>query len=415
MNNHPITHIEQQSPSLYYGDFHIHIGATSEGRPVKMSGSRSLTFENIAHEAADKKGLHLIGIIDCHAPGVQKDIEDLLLAGEMTEHPDGGIRYKNTTIMLGAEIEVREGSGSAHVLCYMPSFYAMKHFSQWMSAHIRNMSLSTQRIYVDARTLQAETMSHGGLFIPAHIFTPHKSIFGSCTKEMASILDLDSVDGVELGLSADTCMAERLSELDRFSFLTNSDAHSLNKIAREYNALALHDASFKEWSMALRDQQGCRIAANYGLNPQLGKYHRTTCLNGHLLAYEEAQQAALNPAWERSFRCLVCGSKRLVRGVHDRIEAIADRSEDLAKVASQQKPPYHYQIPLEYIPGIGSKTLEKLLAVFHTEMNVLHQATVEQLRDVIGSELAERLHAARSGEVKIQSGGGGIYGRIERG
>ena len=167
--------------------------------------------------------------------------------------------------------------------------------------------------------------------------------------------------------------------------------------------------------MALRDQQGCRIAANYGLNPQLGKYHRTTCLNGHLLAHEEAQQAALNPAWERSFRCLVCGSKRLVRGVHDRIEAIADRSEDLAKVASQQKPPYHYQIPLEYIPGIGSKTLEKLLAVFHTEMNVLHQATVEQLRDVIGSELAERLHAARSGEVKIQSGGGGIYGRIERG
>ncbi|WP_195571099.1 endonuclease Q family protein [Paenibacillus sp. 1001270B_150601_E10] len=414
MNKQPEHQIEHASPAVYYGDFHIHIGATSEGKPVKMSGSRNLTFEQIAYEAADRKGLQLIGIIDCHAPGVLKDIEQLLQSGEMSEHPDGGIRYKDTTIMLGTEIEVREGAGSAHVLCYLPNYYAMKHFSEWMSFHIRNITLSTQRIYVDARTLQAETMSHGGIFIPAHVFTPHKSVFGNCTAKMGNILDLESVDAIELGLSADTGMAERLSELDRFPFLTNSDAHSLKKIAREYNALMLQEASFKEWSLALHAKEQRCIAGNYGLNPLLGKYHRTTCINGHLVEKEEAALIMRKPGLERHFVCPICGSKRLIRGVYDRIEVIADRNEEEAICKAKNRPPYHYQIPLEYIPGVGAKTLEKLLHVFRTEMNVLHEASLDALEQTVGADVAARIHAARSGDVSIQSGGGGVYGRMER-
>lgn len=68
-----------------YTDLHIHIGRTSRGEAVKISGSRDLTFENIAREASDRKGIHLLGVIDCHSPVVQMDIEQLLENGTMSE------------------------------------------------------------------------------------------------------------------------------------------------------------------------------------------------------------------------------------------------------------------------------------------------------------------------------------------
>lgn len=385
----------------FYGDFHIHIGSTSAGAPVKISASRNLTFKGIAHEASERKGLDLIGIIDCHAPGVLADIDRLLECGEMTALPDGGIRYGRTTIMLGVELELREaGYGPAHVLCYMPTYEAMRHFSEWMSKYIRNMNLSTQRIYVPWRELQEETAARGGLFIPAHVFTPHKSVYGSCAERLAAVADLSLVDAVELGLSADTAMASRLSELDPFPFLSNSDAHSLQKIAREYNELHLLQPSFQEWAMALRRKNGRCIAANYGFNPLLGKYHKTTCINGHLLV-DEAEKA-----------CPICGSTRRINGVADRIDAIADRSELEAREAVHTRPPYHEQIPLEHIPGIGPKVLDRLIVHFGSEMNVLHHATLEELQAVVPEVIAERIVYGRAGKLQVRTGGGGNYGKI---
>ncbi|MGZ9586841.1 endonuclease Q family protein [Paenibacillus marinisediminis] len=385
----------------YYGDFHIHIGATSSGSPVKISGSRNLTFEAIAHEASERKGLDLIGIIDCHAPGVLQDIAQLLDNGEMIELSGGGIRYRRTTIMLGTEIELKEpGFGPAHVLCYMPTFEAMQHFSAWLSRHIRNMNLSTQRAYVTWRELQEETAARGGVFIPAHIFTPHKSLYGSCCDRITDVADTVLIDGVELGLSADTAMASHLSELDSYSFLTNSDAHSLAKIAREYNALQLAEPTFSEWEKALRQDKGRCVAANYGLNPLLGKYHRTTCINGHLMPNADLAS------------CPSCGSARQIAGVADRIDRIADRSEAEVQQQALHRPPYIHQVPLEYIPGIGPRVLNRLLDQYGTEMNVLHCATPSQLTDTVGEVLAERIVSAREGRLIIQSGGGGKYGKV---
>ncbi|WP_309137851.1 endonuclease Q family protein [Paenibacillus sp. SC116] len=307
--------------STYYADLHVHIGATSEGRPVKISASRNLTFEAISREAADRKGIDLIGIIDAQSPGVLADIDRLIAQGEMEELPQGGIRYKNTTILLGSEIEIKpSGKGTAHVLCYMPSLEAMKRFSQWMSAHMRNIHLSTQRIYVEAEQLQQEVAAYGGVFVPAHIFTPHKSIYGSCTDRMEEVLDMQLVDAVEVGLSADRDMAARISELDPFPLLTNSDAHSLSKIGREYNAFRMAEPNFAEWCKVLRKQEGRSVASNYGLNPRLGKYHRTTCGNGHFLLEED----------HLSRLCPTCGSKIVIGGVFDRISSIADRSVEEA-------------------------------------------------------------------------------------
>ncbi|WP_135551744.1 endonuclease Q family protein [Paenibacillus cymbidii] len=393
----------QAGPALadYYVDLHIHIGRSGKGDPVKISGARDLTFPNIAHESSERKGMDVVGIIDCQSPPVLDDIEALLESGEMESIEGGGIRYRRTTVLLGSEIEVRDpGFGPAHLLVYMPALADMRSFSSWMSRHMRNVTLSSQRIYVTARELQREALDRGGIMIPAHVFTPHKSVYGSCSSRIADVLDVDRLAAAELGLSSDTEMAGLISELDRLPLVTNSDAHSLGRIGREYNRMTLAAPNFRELVLALAGRDGRRIAANYGLNPRLGKYHRTYCAACESIADEAAIAAE---------RCPYCGSPKLVRGVFDRIRAIADRSEPAIPAT---RPPYCYQVPFEFIPGLGGRMKEKLLARFGTEMNVLHRADEAELRETAGDKVAETIVKARRGELGVISGGGGTYGRI---
>ncbi|TXK83493.1 endonuclease Q family protein [Paenibacillus sp. N3.4] len=385
-----------------YADLHIHIGRSENGQAVKISASNDLTFFNIAHEASARKGMEMIGIIDCQSPSVQDDIERYLDQGEMQEQAGGGIRYRDTTIMLGSEIEVRDpGMGPAHLLAYMPDLSTMQGFTQWMKSHMKNVELSSQRIYVPARVLQEEVLGRGGILIPAHIFTPHKSVYGSSSTRMEHLLDLDGIAAVELGLSADSEMAGLISELDPFTFITNSDAHSLGKIGREYNQIQLAAPTYTELVKALRREDGRGIIANYGLNPRLGKYHRTYC------AKCESIQDETITAVER---CYECGSTKIVRGVMDRILSLADR--DFPNMPSY-RPPYQYQVPLEFIPGLGRKKLDQLLERFGTEMNVLHRTSEEELAGVTGELIASFIVQAREGSLQLEVGGGGKYGKVK--
>ncbi|WP_416212721.1 endonuclease Q family protein [Paenibacillus donghaensis] len=395
------SHDKDQPLKEYYADLHIHIGRTTSGQAVKISGSKDLTFANIAKEAAGRKGMELIGIIDCHSPEVQKDIMDCLHSGEMTELQGGGISYRGTTILLGSEIEIfEEGRGAAHLLAYFPNLPVMQHFTAWMAKHMKNVNLSSQRIYVPARKLQEEIYARGGVMIPAHVFTPHKGIYGNVAPRMSEVLDPAMISGVELGLSADSEMAGLISELDGFTFVTNSDAHSLGKIGREYNRIRMAEPNFDEWVLALNKAKGRGVTANFGLNPRLGKYHRTYCLGcGHIQSGEEAVTGA----------CPHCGSVKKVQGVLDRILDIADREESWNP---PDRPPYHYQIPLEFIPGLGKATMQKLLEHFGTEMSILHRASESELAEVVGSGLAERIVKARNGLLTLTSGGGGTYGKV---
>jgi uncharacterized protein (TIGR00375 family) len=386
----------------YYVDLHIHIGRTEKGQAVKISAANDLTLFNIAHEAAVRKGMEIIGIIDCHSPSVQDDIMTYLDRGEMVEQEGGGIRYRDTAIMLGSEIEVREpGMGPAHLLAYMPDLRTMQGFTQWMKGHMKNVGLSSQRIYVPARVLQEEVLGRGGILIPAHIFTPHKSVYGSATTKMEHLLDLDGISAVELGLSADSDMAGLISELDRFTFVTNSDAHSLGKIGREYNEMTLAAPTYEELVKALYRQEGRGVTANYGLNPRLGKYHRTYC---------SLCEAILDEREETVERCADCGSHKIVRGVMDRILDLSDREQTYFP---PYRPPYHFQVPLEFIPGLGPKKLDQLLRRFGTEMNVLHRTTQEELENEIGEEIASYLVKAREGTLLLEVGGGGRYGKVK--
>ena len=244
-----------------------------------------MNFANIAKECAERKGINVVGIIDCASPYVIEDIENFLKSGDAYEIEDGGIIYKDKVcIILGSEVETSEvnengKTGSAHNCCYFPTLKDIKGFSKEMSTHIKNITLSTQRSDISGYELIDIVEKYNGVLIPAHAFTPHKSYYGNCTKSLKRIFKekYDRIPAIELGLSSDTFLADEISELEDKTYLTNSDAHSLPKIAREYNKILVEDISFKELMKAIRNEDGRKVVANYGLDPKLGKYHRTYC------------------------------------------------------------------------------------------------------------------------------------------
>ncbi len=387
---------------IFACDLHVHIGRSSRGEPVKITAARDLTFENIARECAERKGIQVVGIVDCASPAVLRDIEELLDAGIMRELPGGGIDYAGrVTVILGAEFETTEpGGGPSHHVCYFPRLEQVKAFAAEMQRRVTNLQLSSQQCHMPARELLRICLDYGGLFIPAHSFTPHKSLYGSAGRRGAEIFgDLwEKVPAIELGLSADSYLADRLAELNDKTFVSNSDSHSLPKIAREYQLILMREPSFAELEMALWRRSGRRVAANFGMDPRLGKYHRTFCLDCGWLARGAPPVLA----------CEQCGSTNVVKGVLDRIVEIQDFDEPHSP---PWRAPYRYQVPLQFVPGVGAVTLNRLINTFGSEMAVLHQASEEALASVVGSRIARLIVLAREGKLPLIPGGGGRYGR----
>lgn len=388
--------------STCYADFHIHIGR-AQGRPVKMAAAPSLTLDAVITHAREQKGLDLITLIDGVCTNVLADLHQMNVDGRLAPVAGGGYQCENgLIILLGAEVEVRgPQGGAAHFGCWFPDLDAAAAFNAWLATVQKNPTLSSQRAATDAFTLQEQTRACNGLFIVHHAFTPHKGLYGNCVTHLDEMVVPTLVDAVELGLSADSQMADCLSELSNLSFITNSDAHSLPKIAREYNALEVAAPSFAAVQKACHRLDGHAVTANYGLHPTLGKYHRTRCAD----CGEAWPEAAAN-----GVTVCQCGSRRIIPGVYDRLLDIRDRE---APLHPPHRPPYIYQIPLEYIPSLGAKTMQRLLDAFGTEMTILHHASFEHLSEVVGTDLAVRIDRARTGNVTFVEGGGGTYGKIE--
>lgn len=364
----------------FFMDLHIHIGRTWSGKPVKITGSKNLTLSNIIKEAKERKGMDIIGIIDCHVPEVIAELKQLVRLGEASPLSGGGLSFAGLTLILGTEMEIYDENcqGPIHVLCYFPDIDSMHEFSQWMSHYQKNITLSSQRSYVSAVTLQKKVKELDGLFIPAHIFTPFKSLYGKGVQySLTEVFDPDLIDAVELGLSSDTSMAQQVLELKEYTFLSNSDAHSLAKIGREYQLVSLTEADFKHVALALAGKKGQRILANYGLDPRLGKYH-----------------------------------VEVTRRLKQLLDVQPKNNAAELEVEESQRPPYVHQVPLEFIPQLGSKGLDRLINHFGSEMKVLHEATKEELTKVVRPEVVERIMQARAGESVIRQGGGGVYGKL---
>ena len=212
---------------------------------------------------------------------------------------------------------------------------------------------------------------------------------------------------MNFGLSADTEYADRIRELANKKFLTNSDAHSLPKIAREYNTFEMENISFESFKKVLGYEEEKSksetenrtlnyIVCNNGMYSRLGKYNKTYCDMCECVSEIE------------DGKCKKCGSKKIVKGVEDRVIEIADGKS----ISPENRPEYIYKIPLEYIPKLGKKTKEKMLELYGTEMNILNKVSIENIEENFGKQIAKNIEIARNGNITIQNGGGGIYGKL---
>ena len=381
-----------------FADFHVHTGA-ARGRPVKMAASHQLTVSASLDWAMRVKGLHIVGLVDAVCDPVLEEIRQLRDAGLLVPVPGGGLLYQSSLlVVLGAEVEIRVSPrGAAHFGCWLPTVEAAADFQTWLKTVQSNTSLSSQVARTEPVRLADEVHARGGLLVVHHAFTPFKGLIGSAADRLANVLPLCAVDAIELGLSADADMADRLREMREFTFLSNSDAHSLPSIAREFNVLVVRELSFAEIRAACRRVDGRAVEANLGLYPPLGKYYRTRCRRcGAIVAPDPC----------------ACGADAdIVQGVWDRIEAIAD---DDVPVHPPWRAPYRYIVPLSFVPGVGPRTYAKLVQTFGGEAPLVFQPPSERaIAEVVGERLAARIAAALSGRMAVSPGGAGRYGRIE--
>ena len=198
---------------------------------------------------------------------------------------------------------------------------------------------------------------------------------------------------MNFGLSADTEYADRIRELANKKFLTNSDAHSLPKIAREYNTFEMENISFESFKKVLGyedeiqndDNKLNYIICNNGMYSRLGKYNKTYCDMCECVSEIE------------DGKCKKCGSKKIVKGVEDRVLEIADGES----ISPKNRPEYMYKIPLEYIPKLGKKTKEKMLELYGTEMNILNKVSIKNIEENFGKQIAKNIEIARNGNITI--------------
>ncbi len=246
-------------------------------------------------------------------------------------------------------------------------------------------------------------------------FTPWTAIYAyydslkDCYGSMA-----DYVSFAELGLSADTDFADRIKELNRLTFLTNSDCHSAHpvRLGREFNRFEVKEATFEELKKAILRQDGNKPVLNVGLPPQEGKYHESACISCFT-------HYTLDDAIRRKWKCS-CG-KRIKKGVKDRINEKADYSKP---VHPDHRPPYVHLIPLAEIitKAVGqanpftqkvTKLWTELIDAFGSEINVLIDANITEISKVTIPAVTEAIQAFRDKKVIIIPGGGGEYGKIK--
>ena len=214
-------------------------------------------------------------------------------------------------------------------------------------------------------------------------------------------------------MSADSNYADRIEELQKIPFLSNSDSHSPYpiRLAREFNRLEVKEITWDEIRKAILFRGGRKIVFNAGFPPEEGKYNRTACIRCYA-------HYTLKEAKEKKWKC-DCGGK-IKRGVKDRVDELADY--EVAK-HPEFRPPYIHIIPLAEIIAKAlhlssfSKTVsrrwEELMKAFGDEISVLLDAEVDEMKKITAPAIASAIEAFRKGRIKIHPGGGGKYGEIE--
>ena len=374
---------------LVNADFHVH-------SCFSMASSKDMIIRNMAPKSK-QKGLQLLGTGDAFHSGWLDIIEETT-----TYSGDGIYTFEDMDFVLTTEVE---GKNRIHHLIIIPDIDIARELSQKLPSNNKEID-GRPKTRLGGVELLELVRDYDCLIGPAHAFTPWTGMY----KSFDSIYDCyeKEPDFVELGLSADTFMADRIKELKDFPFLTNSDAHSPwpHRLGREFNQIELNDISFTSVKHALKHKA---IKANYGLVPNLGKYHMTACTKCYKL---------IDPivAKENKMKC-DCGG-RIKKGVDFRISEIADYDNP---IHPDFRPKYVHLMPLAelissvYDKGVTTKFVQekwqKLIDNFETEIDVLVNISLE---DVItfDENIANAIESFRNGTINVVPGGGGQYGRI---
>ena len=401
-------------------DLHIH-------SRFSMATSKEGTPENRDFWAR-KKGISLIGTGDFTHPVWREELKERLVSEgnglyrlrdayvkeESRKFPGEGTRF----VVSGEISSIYKKNGKTrkvHNVILLPSLEAADAMAQRLEK-IGNIHSDGRPILgLDSHDLLEMMLDvcPEGILIPAHIWTPHFSVLGAksgfdsveeCFEELAPY-----IHALETGLSSDPAMNWRISKLDRYQLVSNSDAHSPSKLGREANLLDI-DCSYEGLYRAIQTGEGLEGTVEFF--PEEGKYH----FDGHRKC-----GVSLSPVEAERLGgiCPVCG-KKLTMGVDHRVEQLADRAEGFVKKDGKK---YESLVPLPEVISacMGYSTaskkvqgcFEQMIQTLGTEFDILRNVPSEDIKSCAGERIAEGIENVRTGNVKRIPGYDGEYGKIE--
>jgi uncharacterized protein (TIGR00375 family) len=376
-------------------DLHIH-------SRYSKAVSEEMNLPEIARKAS-MKGIKIMGTGDCLFPKWMDEIKEL-------PNNESMFRLGQTYFVLSVEVE---DSNRVHHLLLVPEISKAEELRGELNP--KSNSLDTDgrpKLNMTGAEIADIALEADCLLGPSHSFTPWTGIYahyeslGGCYQEK-----VEDIKFIELGLSADTDYADRIAELNKKTFLSNSDAHSpnSNKLGREFNQIEIEDLSFQELKKAIYRNEGRRTILNVGFFPEEGKYNRTACSRCY-------RHYTVNQMNEFLGRCPSCNG--LIKlGVRDRVDKLADYR---IPVHPDYRPPYLHLIPLAEIIAIALGVKSPYAAIVQKSWNelVMEKSEIEVLVETDLSKLdadpkiIEAIEAFRLGKVEVIPGGGGKYGEI---
>lgn len=392
-------------------DLHIH-------SRFSYACSKEMEVERLAWWAK-RKGLSLLGTGDFTHPIYLTHLKQTLEPAEK-----GLFRLRagerDVRFMLTVEVtNIFRQDGrlrKTHTLIFAPSFSVVERLNARLADHGKLAMDGRPTLRCSARDLlrMVKDTAPECEVIPAHVWTPWFSVLGSLSGFDSLVEcygdDVTQIRAVETGLSSDPAMNWRLSTLDGVALISNSDAHSPRKLAREANVLNC-ELSYRGVLGALLSRDPARFLHTIEFFPEEGKYH----LDGHRQCYIRVDPTEIR---QRNRRCPVCG-KPLTIGVLHRVTALADREVGYTPT---NPIPAKYVIPLEEIIAavLGQKPNTKrvvaaynaLLEEYGTELGILLDREEEELARATPPRILASILKARRGEVRITPGYDGEYGTL---
>jgi uncharacterized protein (TIGR00375 family) len=383
-----------------------------------------MCIEEIAR-FAKIKGLNLVGTGDFTHPKWLEEIREVLVPEQDTglyrivSKADSPVHFMITTevcTIFSFENEVKK----VHHVILTPSVEIAVQVNEALSRYGDLAVDGRPLLNMTAPQLVEEAMAVSGenMVFPAHVWTPWFSVFGAfsgfdsiedCYQDMAK-----HIHALETGLSSDPPMNWRLSRLDRFTLVSNSDCHSFWpwRIGREANVFELSRVSYREVTDAVCSKDPARFKFTIETDPAYGKYHWT----GHRKC-----DVSLSPQEAEKFNniCPVC-RRKLTKGVEQRVEELADRPDDFKP---DGVPGFMRLLPLSEIIatvlGAASpstqavwKIYNLLVGRFGDEYTVLIDAPMEALAEV-DAAVADAVIKVRTGVVRVVPGYDGVYGKLD--